>query len=100
MEASKEQAPRQKGLGWYSRLAYPLLLAIFVWDILYFEFARQDNWHLQVAGQEPRAEILDRFYELQSQFFISLGVIAVVTLVWVLLVRRDKRVHPEKYRRY
>lgn len=100
MEMANVEEKRKKGLAWYSKFVYPLFLGAFIWVVLYFEFARQDNWKLATANAVPMERILERFYELQMQFFISIGAIFVVTMVWVVLVARDKRLYPEKYRKY
>ena len=86
----------KRGLGWYSRFVYPLLVLIFAAVFTYYELARLDLGNHQIS----RAEYVSQHHALGQQFFLWGGLLVVIGIIWAIVVSRDKKKHPERYIRY
>lgn len=87
---------QKRGLGWYSRFVYPLLVLIFAVVFAYYERIRLDLGNQQI----PREQYVAEHQVLSQEFFLVGGAILIVGIIWAICVARDKKKYPEKYRRY
>lgn len=87
---------QKRGLGWYSRFVYPLLVLIFAFVFAYFERLRLDVGNQQITRQQYVAD----HQAIAQDFYIWGGAILIVGIIWAICVARDKKKYPEKYKRY
>ena len=86
----------KRGLGWYSKFVYPILVLIFIYVFLHYEFMRMDLGNVSLT----REQFVAQFTEIRNEFLLYAVVLLVVGFVWSRFVKRDKKRHPERYKRY
>jgi hypothetical protein len=86
----------KRGLGWYSKFVYPILVLIFIYVFLHYEFMRIDLGNVSLS----REKFVEQFTGIRNEFLLYILVLLVVGVVWSRFVKRDQKRHPERYKRY
>lgn len=92
---------KKRGLGHYSKFAYPLWFVVLATVIVHFEQLRQANWARAFgAGAVPSPEVVQGHNDIMVDFLTWFVVLLAVPFLWHYFVSRDKKKYPERYRKY
>lgn len=86
----------RRGIGRFSIVVYPILAALFFYFGITYEFKRIDLVMSRGNQEFPLAE----WQMLRNEFLLIMGGIVLATIIWRLLVVRERKKHPERYRKY
>lgn len=92
-------AEGRAGLGRFSKWVYLVLVVAFCYSGVTYELERIDLME-QSGGSGLSGALLASWEALRNEFFIVMGSIVVLGVVWNRVVKREKRKHPERYLRY
>jgi len=89
----------RRGLGRFSLAVYSILALVFMWVCVHYDGLRQDLW-LRTTTGSTREQVLVEFYQLRTEYFVITGALIALGVIWFLIVKREKKRHPERYFRY